>query len=546
MTPPPEPNGSDRHEPERGGPEHDASPGRPATGPRPPEPGTRAQSSPQDAAPASGPSDPSGSSGPSGASAGGAGAGRGGGGSTAGRPGAGAKDLGQEAAEGRGPLVRASRQKVVAGVCGGLGRYCDVDPVVFRIVVGVLSVAGGLGMIVYGLAWLLIPLEGEEENEGRKLLSGRVEGAALIAVLLALIGCGLFLSMLGNGGTLSFSIMLTSAVVASAVYSKHRRETAAAAAPRGPAAAHGVSDAPPETKAPPVPGSPSWWRDPIVKDGTTGHYAAYEGSSYLWGPQDTPSEGRRRSRARDARRGATAWGYGGAAPAGLRVDERHGTADIGGTIFFAALVAGGLGTWLSWHTHPLGTTLQIGLAAVLAVLGLGLVVTSFVGRTGCGTVFWTVVTTILLAAATALPDDISTHWSRETWRPVTAASVAGSYRLGSGVGRLDLREVQVPAGATVRTSAHVGGGLLRVYVPAGVALDVRASSTAGSVRLPGDGAQELHISPNQTLHRTYPAQASNSLAARPGKPAGAASRPGTLSLTLDVGLGEVKVTREAS
>lgn len=51
----------------------------------------------------------------------------------------------------------------------GLGRYCNVDPVIFRIVLGVLSVTGGLGLIFYGFAWLLIPLEGEEENEARRL-----------------------------------------------------------------------------------------------------------------------------------------------------------------------------------------------------------------------------------------------------------------------------------------------------------------------------------------------------------------------------------------
>ncbi len=48
---------------------------------------------------------------------------------------------------------------MVAGVCGGLGRYCDVDPVIFRIVLGVLSATGGIGLIFYGFAWLLLPLE---------------------------------------------------------------------------------------------------------------------------------------------------------------------------------------------------------------------------------------------------------------------------------------------------------------------------------------------------------------------------------------------------
>ncbi|MYW29431.1 PspC domain-containing protein, partial [Streptomyces sp. SID2119] len=133
-------------------------------------------------------------------------------------------------------LRRSPRQKVVAGVCGGLGRYCDVDPVIFRIVLGVLSATGGIGLIFYGFAWLLLPLEGEEENEARRLLSGRVDGASLVALLLALIGCGLFLSMLGNRGMLAFAALLTVAVVGCSVWTQSRRTSA----PEDPAAPPGT------------------------------------------------------------------------------------------------------------------------------------------------------------------------------------------------------------------------------------------------------------------------------------------------------------------
>ncbi|MFE3283968.1 PspC domain-containing protein, partial [Streptomyces sp. NPDC059233] len=61
----------------------------------------------------------------------------------------------------RPPLRRSRRDKVLAGVCGGLGRYFDLDPVVFRIVLGVLTVTGGVGLIFYGFAWLMLPQEGE-------------------------------------------------------------------------------------------------------------------------------------------------------------------------------------------------------------------------------------------------------------------------------------------------------------------------------------------------------------------------------------------------
>lgn len=81
----------------------------------------------------------------------------------------------------------------------------------------------GIGLIFYGFAWLLLPADGEDQNEARKLLSGRVDGAALVALLLALIGCGLFLSMLHNRGMLSFAALLTVAVVGFAVWTQSRR-----------------------------------------------------------------------------------------------------------------------------------------------------------------------------------------------------------------------------------------------------------------------------------------------------------------------------------
>ncbi|MBK3524475.1 PspC domain-containing protein, partial [Streptomyces sp. MBT70] len=99
--------------------------------------------------------------------------------------------------------------KMIAGVCAGLGRQTDMDPVIFRITLAVLSATGGLGLIFYGFAWLLVPYEDEEENEVRKLFTGRVDGQALAAVLFALVGCGIFLTMLRNGGGLAFATVLS-------------------------------------------------------------------------------------------------------------------------------------------------------------------------------------------------------------------------------------------------------------------------------------------------------------------------------------------------
>ncbi|MEV0782888.1 PspC domain-containing protein [Streptomyces sp. NPDC050423] len=423
---------------------------------------------------------------------------------------------------GPGPRLRRSpRQKVVAGVCGGLGRYCDVDPVIFRIVLGVLSVTGGIGLIFYGFAWLLVPLEGEDENEARRLLSGRVEGASLIAVLFALIGCGLFLSMLGNGGTLAFAAMLSLAVLGFSVWTQNRR-TADPQGPLHPAAAQAVSDAPPEVKAPPRPGSPSWWRDPIVKDGTSGPV----GSGYLWGPPDTVMD------AGAARpRGATA-----DAPFRAPRQSRGNpeATSVAGAVFLLAVVAGVVGAQANWDSQPLGRSLQIGLAAALAVFGAGMLVSAFVGRTGFGTVLLSVITAGLLAGASALPAEITAHWMREEWRPASVSAVQPRYEVGSGVADLDLTRVAVPKGDTLRTQVEVGAGRVVVRVPKGVTVQLNARAGLGDITLPGEwrkGDVDLRVSENE--HRTL-------------RPPSGGTPAGTVELDLKVGIGQVEVARAAS
>ncbi|MFE7774208.1 PspC domain-containing protein [Streptomyces sp. NPDC057445] len=431
----------------------------------------------------------------------------------------------QEQQPGPAQLRRTPRQKVLAGVCGGLGRYCDIDPVVFRITIGVLAVTGGIGLIFYGFAWLLIPLEGDDENEVRRALSGRVDGASLVAVLMALLGCALFLSMLGNDSMLAFAAMLSLAVTGAAVWSQRRTLAAPEGGPLDPATAHAVAEAPPETKAPPTPGSPSWWRDPIIKDGTTGPVAG----GYLWGPADAVvSDGglpqsRGTDRARTDRDPSPAPGP--RAPRGPR--------GIGGLVFLLALVAGGLGTGLSWNGQPLGTSLQTGLACALAVFGLGLLMSSFLGRTGGGTVLMTMITALLLAGASALPKEITTEWMRTQWRPATAAGVAPHYELGTGVATLDLSRISVPAGSAVSTAADVGAGQLKVIVPKDVTVKLTADVGVGDIRLPGDRPAEVDIAPAR--------QRTQTLAPPKGVPP-----TGTIALDLQVGLGQVEVTRAAS
>jgi phage shock protein C len=54
-------------------------------------------------------------------------------------------------------LYRSRTQRMVAGVCGGLAEYFNVDTTVIRVLFLVLTLFGGSGLVVYVVMWILVP-----------------------------------------------------------------------------------------------------------------------------------------------------------------------------------------------------------------------------------------------------------------------------------------------------------------------------------------------------------------------------------------------------
>ena len=84
-------------------------------------------------------------------------------------------------------LYRSSTQHVVAGICGGLGEYFGVDPVWFRVGFVVLALGGGSGILVYLLAWLVIP-QAPEDYAPSDMRRGSITGAAVVGVVFMIVG----------------------------------------------------------------------------------------------------------------------------------------------------------------------------------------------------------------------------------------------------------------------------------------------------------------------------------------------------------------------
>lgn len=107
-------------------------------------------------------------------------------------------------------LMRSESERMIAGVCGGLADYLNVDPVFVRLAFVVLSLASGIGIAIYLILWIVMPSEAQSvsaaivmddkmETDPAALKAGNKESnnAATIGILLVLLGGFFLMSQLG-------------------------------------------------------------------------------------------------------------------------------------------------------------------------------------------------------------------------------------------------------------------------------------------------------------------------------------------------------------
>ena len=73
-------------------------------------------------------------------------------------------------------LYRSLSNRMIGGVCGGLGAYVNIDPIFIRLLFILLLFGSDFGFILYLLLWILIPEEGKahgfkEDSFGDKVKS---------------------------------------------------------------------------------------------------------------------------------------------------------------------------------------------------------------------------------------------------------------------------------------------------------------------------------------------------------------------------------------
>ncbi|MFD5561788.1 PspC domain-containing protein [Kitasatospora griseola] len=491
--------------------------------------------------------------------------------------------------EPRPALTRSSRHRVVAGVCGGLGRYLDIDPVVFRVVIAVLGLTGGLGLFLYGLAWLVIPREATDGEGGRtelqRVLTGRVDGQSIGAVLLTVIGTGVFFSSMGDGDQL-FPLLLLAALVFLALrYDPERRRRFGSGEGAGPKPGGGPYD-----RLDPSGAFADWktWGEAMSRDlrqewrtrtaDLHGRVAAQHEerpadtpptgpSGYLWDPRHpernpygatpqpgTPAqpwwqrtdlpEGDPLRKETTAPQGRQEWkAHFRDAAEQRRQAQREAMEQRRENLrrhqeWKAARRAqrgrSGLGAWAvlvaigaSWavaasdHGDHRWSTV---LAVALLPLGLAMMLSARWGRTR-GLTFLSLLLTVGLVFSASTSTTVAGTVGDRHW---TAANdnLHSAYTVGIGDARLDLSALD-PKGGVLDTELRVGIGTATVQVPPGVELRLKLRDAVGSVSLP-DGQDYSGPVTNENVVIEVPQ----------GQPS-----KGALELTVTMGIGDIRVER---
>lgn len=331
-------------------------------------------------------------------------------------------------------LVRSREDRQVAGVCAAIARVTDTDPVLWRVLMAVGVLFGGVGLLGYLLGWLLMPEEGDTGSPLEALFGhGRSSTSQAVTILLSIA------SVILLAVTVQWT-PVAAAVIAGAGYLIYRQRRPASPTP------HVVASPP---SASPSPAAP-----PGNADDATQLLQLAE--QYRTGPypltSDVPDEPRPVPNKRSA---------------------------LGNAALSAMLLALGVVALVDLAGADLRTSAY--LATALTVTGGALLAGAWIGR--ARRLIWIgVVLSVALAVSTGLESLDLRGTGARTWQPASVAQVDPRYRVELGYGHLDLRDIDF-AGEEVRTRLTVSAGSMEVFLPPDVDLAADLNVSYGNVWL---------------------------------------------------------------
>ena len=418
----------------------------------------------------------------------------------------------------RGSGLMRTNERWIAGVAGGVAHRFDLDPTLVRCVWVVLSLFAGVGLVLYGLAWALLP----EESGGRihleEALSGRFNAGLAGAIGMTIIGMSTFGSgfipnwYVHEAGTAGIAAALwplfwLGLIVLAIVFlirsaQDRRANRKAARGPRGPQPWQTYPAGAAQT-----PGNrPGSQAGPA---GQAGGFTPAAGSTSAW-DSSTPGSG---APAFNQPAGGQSWqsrsyrqypSYQ-QPPVPVR-PARPRRPGPGSSLSLAVLGLGLLtaaGVWYATVTHHLGL-LQgqfILIGILVALLGAGIVVSGLRRRHGgwMTVLGWPVLFVVAipaLATASIVPTSLSrmsfeslrnattATSSTVTWQELTASASGGSVTRSKDIGdlTLDLRGMPATEASKLSTiTTHLDVGTLRIKTDTDQRVEVRADVDMGAI-----------------------------------------------------------------
>lgn len=395
----------------------------------------------------------------------------------------------------------------LAGVCAGLGHYFGIDPVLVRIVVVALTLAGGSGLIAYVIAAIIIPKAQPGESMEPAIDGLRSSTTATLAGIIGLaLGATLLFGGQPFGGPVDSIVPLL--LVAGGIALLLQRRDATTARPSRPS-------------QPPHPTGPSDVAMPVGGGTGAGRFPDSAGvtTTMPLSGADSP-EWSSTWFAPDTVVGDPAAQWNAAANSRPSLPDRRFPFTLL-TLSVLAILAGGMAgaNELGWAS-PSWTA---GFAASLVIIGVVAVVAAFVGRAR-----WLIVLGLLCSVALGV-SSVTESWARDgvgerTARP-TLAEFGSVHRHGIGHLVVDVRDVDLVEGTRTLT-VRLGMGEAEVFVPADVDVELRGHVGVGAIAGPGDVAEGGF---DTDAIRRYPAAAGSS--------------PATIVVDVEVGIGAAVVRR---
>ena len=418
----------------------------------------------------------------------------------------------------RGSGLMRTNERWIAGVAGGVAHRFDLDPTLVRCVWVVLSLFAGVGLVLYGLAWALLP----EESDGRihleEALSGRFNAGLAGAIGMTIIGMSTFGSgfipnwYVHEAGTAGIAAALwplfwLGLIVLAIVFliRSAQNRSANRKAARGHRGPQPWQTYP--AGAAQAPGSrPGSQAGPA---GQAGGFTPAAGSASAW-DSSTPGSG---APAFNQPAGGQSWqsrsyrqypSYQ-QPPVPVR-PARPRRPGPGSSLSLAVLGLGLLtaaGVWYATVTHHLGL-LQgqfILIGTLVALLGAGIVVSGLRRRHGgwMTVLGWPVLFVVAipaLATASIVPTSLArmpfeslrnattATSSTVTWQELTASASSGSVTRNKDIGdlTLDLRGMPATEASKLSTiTTHLDVGTLRIKTDTDQRVQVRADVDMGAI-----------------------------------------------------------------